>query len=247
MASKEYYLKNRDNIIAKVKRYALKNKEKIKQYNKQYLKKNKKKKQLYWENYNKIHSKEKKEYNKQYNVTHREQIRNQKREYLSKVKHLPSFKKMRNNAEKRRRLNPTYLEKRREYDRNYIKTDKPKARRKKYNSIYATHKYKTNIKFKINTDALHKVSYYLKKGYINNVLEKQLGYGIHKLRKHLESKFKEGMSWENYGKWHLDHIKPRYLFNIKAYGDKEFKKCWALSNLQPLWSHENYRKGKKHG
>ena len=65
--------------------------------------------------------------------------------------------------------------------------------------------------------------------------------------KHLESKFKEGMSWDNYGKggWEIDHIYPLSRFDIKSKEDPNFKKAWALSNLQPLWKQENIRKGNK--
>jgi len=61
----------------------------------------------------------------------------------------------------------------------------------------------------------------------------------------LESKFKNGMSWKNYGKWHIDHAIPDIRFRYKSPEDEEFKKCWALNNLQPLWAKENIRKGGK--
>lgn len=62
---------------------------------------------------------------------------------------------------------------------------------------------------------------------------------------HLEEQFKSGMNWDNYGKWHVDHIKPISLFVFTSYEDEEFQKCWALENLQPLWAEENLKKGVK--
>ena len=62
---------------------------------------------------------------------------------------------------------------------------------------------------------------------------------------HLETLFVEGMSWDNYGKWHVDHKLPITSFNINQIGDEEFMKCWGLSNLQPLWGDENVRKSNK--
>jgi hypothetical protein len=67
----------------------------------------------------------------------------------------------------------------------------------------------------------------------------------------LESKFQEGMSWENHGKfgWHIDHVRPASSF--KFHDDngiiniEEVEKCLALENLQPLWCEENYKKGDK--
>jgi len=62
---------------------------------------------------------------------------------------------------------------------------------------------------------------------------------------HLENQFTDGMSWENYGEWHVDHLLPISLHNIQEIGDEEFMKCWSLSNLQPLWADENIRKSNK--
>lgn len=53
------------------------------------------------------------------------------------------------------------------------------------------------------------------------------------------------MSWDNYGEWHIDHKIPDCKFNYISVNDKEFQKCWALKNLQPLWAIENLRKGSK--
>lgn len=63
------------------------------------------------------------------------------------------------------------------------------------------------------------------------------------LRKWIESKFTEGMTWENHGYrgWHIDHKKPCASFDLT---DREQqRKCFHYSNLQPLWAKENQRKG----
>jgi len=72
-----------------------------------------------------------------------------------------------------------------------------------------------------------------------------VGYSLDELKLHLESQFTEGMSWENYGKWHIDHIIPLSSFDIQNYDDKSFKKCWSLENLQPLWAEDNLKKSNK--
>lgn len=69
-----------------------------------------------------------------------------------------------------------------------------------------------------------------------------LGYTPEKLMAHLEAQFTEGMSWENYGKWHIDHITAKAKFVIRSVEDEDFKQCWALSNLQPLWALDNLKK-----
>jgi hypothetical protein len=72
-----------------------------------------------------------------------------------------------------------------------------------------------------------------------------LKYTPEELMSHLESKFIDGMTWDNYGEWHVDHIKPISSFNIIEIGDEEFMKCWTLKNLQPLWGVENIKKSNK--
>jgi hypothetical protein len=62
---------------------------------------------------------------------------------------------------------------------------------------------------------------------------------------HLEKQFSNGMSWDNYGEWHVDHIKPMSSFDMIEEGDKEFLECWSLKNLRPLWGEENLSKGSK--
>lgn len=66
-----------------------------------------------------------------------------------------------------------------------------------------------------------------------------LGYSPYLLKETIESKFKQGMTWENYGEWHIDHIRPISSFDK----DTEPRIINALSNLQPLWSWENLSKG----
>jgi hypothetical protein len=77
--------------------------------------------------------------------------------------------------------------------------------------------------------------------------ETLVGYTIEQLKKHLERRFREGMLWENYGTngWHIDHIIPKSAFNYETPDDIDFKKCWALSNLQPMWARENIKKSDK--
>ena len=70
-------------------------------------------------------------------------------------------------------------------------------------------------------------------------------YTIEELKAHLESKFKDEMTWNNYGKWHIDHIKPISKFNVTSFDCYDFKECWSLNNLQPLWAVDNLRKHNK--
>ena len=53
------------------------------------------------------------------------------------------------------------------------------------------------------------------------------------------------MSWENYGDWHVDHKIPLKVFNFTEAEHVDFKKAWALKNLQPLWAKDNFEKNAK--
>jgi len=72
-----------------------------------------------------------------------------------------------------------------------------------------------------------------------------LGYSQENLINHLENQFDDKMSWENYGKWHVDHKLPITFFNFTSIEDEEFKKCWSLDNLQPMWGSENISKSNR--
>lgn len=72
-----------------------------------------------------------------------------------------------------------------------------------------------------------------------------LDFSADELRHHLERLFAPGMSWGNYGEWHIDHIIPLSAFNYQTPDDIDFKRAWALSNLQPLWQFDNLSKKNK--
>jgi hypothetical protein len=72
-----------------------------------------------------------------------------------------------------------------------------------------------------------------------------LGYTTQELIVHLERQFTEGMSWDNYGQWHVDHIKPIASFSFTGPDDPEILRAWGLPNLRPLWATENHKKHAK--
>ena len=74
--------------------------------------------------------------------------------------------------------------------------------------------------------------------------EYHVGYTTAELKEYLQRQFELGMSWRNYGQWHIDHIRPISTFDFTKYQDHGFKQCWALSNLQPLWARDNWTKKK---
>jgi len=72
---------------------------------------------------------------------------------------------------------------------------------------------------------------------------KNLGCTVPELLAHLEAKFAKGMTWQNYGKWHVDHILPLSSFDLT--NPEQLKRACHYSNLQPLWGADNIRKHAK--
>jgi hypothetical protein len=77
--------------------------------------------------------------------------------------------------------------------------------------------------------------------------EKLVGYNVDQLKNHIESLFTKGMTWELFmdGEIHIDHKIPKAAFRYDSPDDLEFKKCWCLENLQPLWKKDNQKKHTK--
>jgi len=73
--------------------------------------------------------------------------------------------------------------------------------------------------------------------------EEMLGCMVKEYKEYIAKMFKEGMSWDNRGKWVIDHITPCIKFDLTK--DEEVKKCFHFSNTQPLWKGENLTKGKR--
>jgi hypothetical protein len=139
-------------------------------------------------------------------------------------------------------------EKVKESVRRYKQENKEKVKEynKKYDKIYISNKLKTNsfYKFKHNTRNLILMSF--KRGvnqYKKNAkTESILGCTIEEFKIHIEKQFKDNMSWENQGKWHLDHIKPLAL----AKTEKQVIELNHYTNFQPLWAIDNLSKGSKY-
>lgn len=72
---------------------------------------------------------------------------------------------------------------------------------------------------------------------------RDLGMSIADFREYIAARFHPGMCWENYGEWHLDHIKPLADFDLTD--EAQARQACHYSNIQPLWAAENQRKWRK--
>jgi len=152
-----------------------------------------------------------------------------------------------NNSEKERTSRKKYYAENTEEERE--RGRKWREENPEYSSNYIKEKRKNDPVFRLNINFSSAISRLLKDGKNQIHWEKVVGYSINELKVHLEEKFKKGMNWSNYGKgdgkWHIDHILPISKWNITSMECEDFRRCWALNNLQPLWEKTNLSKGNK--
>jgi hypothetical protein len=189
------------------------------------------------ENYKKWYENHKTERKAKDNKRRREYYQNHKEERLLYAKEYRE-----NHKEKGKKYNKNWRTehkqeikiKRKEYYQNH----------KEERNKYTLNKLKNNINFKIANNLRNRLRQALKDNQKSGSAVKDLGCSIPELKTHLESKFQDGMTWDNWSPtgWHIDHIKPLASFNL--INRKEFLKANHYTNLQPMWAEENFKKGK---
>ena len=100
---------------------------------------------------------------------------------------------------------------------------------------------KTDINYKIKSNLRGRLYKAVKGLAKSDTTLNLLGCDIDYLKAHLELRFEYGMSWENYGEWHIDHITPCASFDLSD--PEEQEECFHYTNLQPLWAEDNLKKG----
>lgn len=124
--------------------------------------------------------------------------------------------------------------------------NKPRTeyRKTRYNTIKSEHnkkvvtrsneRYKNDIEYKLLKLTRNRLNHYLKGKHKAETAKSILGIDLTEYKKYLENKFIEGMSWENFGEWEIDHITP-----VSKGGSFHY------TNTQPLWKTENRKKSNK--
>ena len=114
----------------------------------------------------------------------------------------------------------------------------------KYKNEWERNKCKTDIKYRIMKRLRNRIYCSMLRYKKSATFKKLTGASMEIVWSYLESKFKPGMSRNNYGKrWHIDHVVPCASFDLTK-PEEQFK-CFHYTNLQPLWAKENLRKGAK--
>lgn len=114
----------------------------------------------------------------------------------------------------------------------YRNKDKVKA--------YYDNRRKTDIQFRLALNLRTRLNRAIKIGQKSGSAVRDLGCSIPDLKIHLENQFAPGMSWANYGEWHIDHISPLSRFDLTD--PVQFQTACHYTNLQPLWAAENIAK-----
>lgn len=158
--------------------------------------------------------------------------------------------------EKKREYYKNNRERLRIYGENYRKDNKEIVKKRKAEYRQKTKKQrnekeklrrKTDKRYRINCIMSQSISKNLSKSKNCAAWKSLVDYTLDELILHLESKFLDGMSWDNYGKngWHIDHVIPKSYFKFNNPEHPAFKAAWALSNLQPMWESDNLHKSNK--
>jgi hypothetical protein len=123
-----------------------------------------------------------------------------------------------------------------------LTTDQLNHRRLRTNAA-SRRKYADDAKYAIYHRVKRNIKKHLRDGKQSRNWSRALGYTMQELKTHIERQFKGRMSWRNMGKWHIDHIRPVVSFSFTSVDDKQFRDCYALSNLRPMWAVDNMIKG----
>lgn len=232
---KNIYKNNKEKELKRTKEYWENNKEFYKEYTKKYYdtilkEKNEIERREKWFNKylkNKIEI-DKHFENKEITIDNCEEYVKKYNKYKSVLKSREYTKKWKENKN---------------YQKKYYEENKQKL--KEINKNYIKNRIKTDyiFKFKCNVRILIKGSFKRGKNQFRKdaKTEEILGCTIEEFRTYIESKFTKGMTFENYGKWHLDHIIPLAIAKTK----EEILKLNHYTNFQPLWAEDNLKKGSK--
>ena len=247
---KYYHIKNKDKIKIKNKEYSEKNSEALKEKNKKYREENKEKikehrKKYYNENIDKVKVK-----NKKYREENKEKLRIKNKEYRDNNKEKYKEKREKNKEKISKNFKDYYNEHKDyfiEHRKRYHESEKGKAQKLKWCNEYNS----KNKHVVLWRSLLRRMIVQLKTDKTDKT-ESMLGYSAMDLKIHIENNWLSGMTWENYGEWHVDHIR-----SVATFESTDLPSVVnALSNLQPMWATSrtidgifyegNLNKGKKY-
>ena len=187
-----------------------------------------------------------KEYLKEYRLKNKEKIAKSKKEHylkneesIKKYRQEYSLKNKENIAKQKKAYSLNNKENIAKYKKKYYLNNKEYLL--KIRSIWDIKRRKNNPNYKLRNNLRSRVWSALKGASKSAPTMELIGCSIDKLWNHLESKFEPWMTWDNYGEWHLDHIKPCASFDLTC--PVQQLACFHYTNLQPLSATDNLSKG----
>jgi hypothetical protein len=172
-------------------------------------------------------------YSREYSVANADEVKRKRREDMAR--------RRANDPEKVRQSDRAWLARNREaVNARRRSPDRMEKVRNRMRNDYAT---KPRVRIHVRMAAAVYAALREKKA--GRKWETVVGYTVSDLMRHLERQFSKGMTWENMGEWHIDHIIPKAAFIYETEQDEGFKATWALTNLRPLWAIMNQRKHAK--
>ncbi len=214
---RKYYENNKEKILEKTNKYHKEKKEERKRYYQKYYLENKDE----IDERNKKYKEENIGYDKKYYEIHKNEMKIKSKEYYTENR-------------------DEILEK----SKKYYTDENIKKERNEYLKKYLKQRKKEDPLFSLISSIRSLIYSSIKnQGYSKESRTQEiLRCSYIELKEYLESKFIEGMSWDNKGEWHIDHIKPTSLAKTK----EEIYELNHYTNLQPLWAIDNIKKGNKY-
>lgn len=115
---------------------------------------------------------------------------------------------------------------------------------REYKRLWEQNRSHTHPEFKIRKNLRTRIYHAIKSTKKIDTTMRLVGCSLEYLMAYLESKFTDGMNWNNYGQWHIDHIRPCASFDLTDLNQQ--KQCFHYTNLQPLWGKDNLSKGDRY-
>jgi hypothetical protein len=247
---RRYNIENTDKIKVKHKKYYESNKGKIAKKSKEFYNSNKDVIAIRSKAYREKTKERKSIKDRLYREKNKEKLLKQKKEYYLKNKDILSEKARiyRNDPDvkaKKKITDKLYREKNK--DKINATKEKRKDITREKARIRSNEKSKTDISYRILKNLRSRIRFALKKGQIKkaDTTENLLGCTVPEFKAYFTSLFTNDMSWNDFmaGKIHIDHIIPCAKFDLT--NEEEQRICFHYTNLQPLWSTDNLKKGTK--
>lgn len=178
-------------------------------------------------------------YSKNRYIENKEKILKKQHEYWKRKMSITENRIRENNRLSEYKKTESGKEKRKESQDKYAHSEK----RRMYIRGWESNKRKNNLEYHLHQIISHQISSRIKSKKNNRSIFNFVSFTIEDLKEHLEKQFVDGMTWDNYGEWHIDHIIPVSVFNLND--ENNIKKCWSIRNLRPLWKKDNIIKKDK--